>query len=96
MPLNTHGVGLHTLQSCWEIVEKQDCSHCGPFRCELHQHLKSWMPKELEYCVIKQKFGSAAEEGANTTCVRAKSSQGKRCERHPDTTNTIGKYDTQM
>jgi hypothetical protein len=70
MPLNTRRVGPNTLESCWEVVDKKDCKHCGPYRCELYQHITSWMPKELDYCSMKQNFGSAAKEGANATCYR--------------------------
>ena len=96
MPLNTRRVGPNTLESCWEVVDKKDCNHCGPYRCELYQHIKSWMPNELEYCTFKQNFGSPAEEGANATCVRGKPSKPRRCGRHPVRTTTVHENDTQM
>ncbi|RDL39267.1 uncharacterized protein BP5553_03607 [Venustampulla echinocandica] len=37
------------------LVSARGCTHCVPVRyfpahCELHFHLKSWMPKHLRYC----------------------------------------------
>ena len=83
MPLHTRRIGPNSLESCWEVVGKQQCKQCGIFRCELHQHIKTWMPKGLEYCAFKQNFGLAAADHANATCYRGKPSKPRRCGRHP-------------
>ena len=93
MPLNTRRVGPNSLESAWEVVGKQICNQCGLYRCELHQHIKTWMPRGLEYCAFKQNFGTAAAEHANTTCYRGKPSKPKRCGRHPLRTTSVHQDD---
>lgn len=93
MPLNTRRIGPNSLESAWEVVGKQECKHCGMFRCELWQHIKTWMPEELEYCTMKQNFGSRAREGAAESCFRGKPSKPRRCGRHPVRTTTIHQDD---
>jgi hypothetical protein len=93
MPLNTRRIGPNSLESAWEVVGKQQCKQCGMFRCELWQHIKTWMPKELEYCSMKQNFGSAARPGAAESCYRGKPSKPRRCGRHPIRTTTIHQDD---
>jgi hypothetical protein len=93
MPLNTRRIGPNSLESCWEVVGKQQCKQCGIFRCELHQHIKTWMPQGLEYCAFKQNFGLAAAEHANATCYRGKPSKPKRCGRHPLRTTSMHQDD---
>ncbi|KAE8445290.1 hypothetical protein EG329_013528 [Mollisiaceae sp. DMI_Dod_QoI] len=93
MPLNTRRIGPNRLESAWEVVGKQECKQCGIYRCELHQHIKSWMPKDLEYCAMKGNFGLQAKEGANATCYRGKPSKPKRCGRHPLRTTSVHQDD---
>ncbi|KAF4624429.1 hypothetical protein G7Y89_g13743 [Cudoniella acicularis] len=95
MPLNTRRVGPNLLEAAWELVGRQECQHCGVYRCELHQHIKSWMPKELEYCSMKLNFGIPAGEGANLTCYRGKPSKPRRCGRHPLRTTSMHQDDGQ-
>jgi hypothetical protein len=83
MPLNTRRNGPNKLEAAWEVVGKQMCEHCGIYRCELHKHIKSWMPEGLEYCNMKRNFGVPAKDGANATCYRGKPSKPRRCGRHP-------------
>lgn len=93
MPLNTRRIGPNSLESAWEVVGKQECKQCGMFRCELWKHIKTWMPKELEYCAMKQNFGSPARPGAAESCYRGKPSKPRRCGRHPVRTTTIHQDD---
>lgn len=93
MPLNTRRIGPNSLESAWEVVGKQECKQCGMFRCELWQHIKTWMPQELEYCTMKQNFGSRARPGAAESCYRGKPSKPRRCGRHPIRTTTIHQDD---
>ncbi|KIN06576.1 hypothetical protein OIDMADRAFT_176628 [Oidiodendron maius Zn] len=93
MPLNTRRIGPNSLESAWEVIGKQECKQCGMFRCELWQHIKTWMPGELEYCSMKQNFGSPAKPGAAESCYRGKPSKPRRCGRHPIRTTTIHQDD---
>jgi hypothetical protein len=94
MPLNTRRIGPNKLESAWEVIGKQECKQCGVYRCELYQHIKSWMPKDLEYCAFKLNFGTAASNVANATCYRGKPSKPKRCGRHPLRTTSMHQDDT--
>jgi hypothetical protein len=93
MPLTTRRIGPNSLESAWEVVGKQQCKQCGLYRCELHQHIKTWMPKVMEYCAFKQNFGLAAAKDANATCYRGKPSKPKRCGRHPLRTTSVHQDD---
>ncbi|KAJ5041086.1 uncharacterized protein L3040_005640 [Drepanopeziza brunnea f. sp. 'multigermtubi'] len=95
IPLNTRRVGPNRLESAWEVVGKQECKQCGIYRCELHQHIKTWMPKELEYCSMKVNFGLPAKHDAvHQTCYRGKPSKPKRCGRHPLRTTSVHQDDS--
>ncbi|RDL37893.1 Uncharacterized protein BP5553_05326 [Venustampulla echinocandica] len=93
MPLNTRRIGPNNLEAAWEVVGKQTCTHCGLFRCELHVHIKGWMPEGLEYCHLKRNFGLKAPAEANGTCFRGKPSKPKRCGRHPLRTSSTHQDD---
>jgi len=93
IPLNTRRIGPNSLESAWEVVGKQECKQCGIYRCELHQHIKTWMPKELEYCAMKQNFGLPARGNASPSCYRGKPSKPKRCGRHPLRTTSVHQDD---
>ncbi|KAG9234366.1 hypothetical protein BJ875DRAFT_15513 [Amylocarpus encephaloides] len=95
MPLNTRRSGPNKLEAAWEVIGASPCQHCGMFRCELHQHIKEWMPKDLEYCTMKRSFGLPAHVDANATCFRGKPSKPRRCGRHPVRTTTIHQDDVQ-
>jgi hypothetical protein len=96
MPLNTRRTGPNELEKAWELDTKQECKQCGAYRCELHVHIKSWMPKELEYCSFKGNFGSAADNGAKASCYRGKPSKPKRCGRHPLRTQSVHQDDSAL
>lgn len=93
IPLNTRRIGPNILEAAWELVGKQKCKQCGVYRCELYQHIKTWMPQGMEYCAFKQNFGLAAAEQANATCYRGKPSKPKRCGRHPLRTTSMHQDD---
>ncbi|PBP18608.1 F-box domain-containing protein [Diplocarpon rosae] len=94
IPLNTRRIGPNKLESAWEVVGKQECKQCGIYRCELHSHIKAWMPKELEYCSMKVNFGlPAGEHAVHQTCFRGKPSKPKRCGRHPSRTTSVHQDD---
>jgi hypothetical protein len=94
MPLSTRRVGPNPLEAAWEVVGKRECKQCGIYRCELHQHIRSWMPKELEYCAFKQNFGIPAGNNTHATCYRGKPSKPKRCGRHPLRTTSVHQDDS--
>lgn len=58
------------------------CRKCGISRCELHKHIKEWVPEGLEYCEVSQKFGRKAPDGARKTCYRSSPRHPHRCGRH--------------
>ncbi|KAH7419938.1 hypothetical protein BKA64DRAFT_699941 [Cadophora sp. MPI-SDFR-AT-0126] len=94
VPLNTRRVGPNSLESAWEVVGKQECKQCKMYRCELHEHIKTWMPKDLEYCSMKRNFGLRAKENAtHQSCYRGKPSKPHRCGRHPLRTTSVHQDD---
>lgn len=93
MPLSTRRIGPNMLESAWELVGRQECKQCGVYRCELHSHIKSWMPANLEYCSLKRNFGFPARPGGASTCFRGKPSKPGRCGRHPTRTTSIHQDD---
>lgn len=32
-----------TIERSWEVVAKDECAHCGQFRCQLYRHISTWM-----------------------------------------------------
>jgi hypothetical protein len=78
MPLNTRRSGPNPLEHAWELIGKTTCVHCGVYRCQLFEHIKSWMPENLEYCQMTLKFGSRANAGARDHCYRGKPSKPNR------------------
>ncbi|TVY33500.1 hypothetical protein LOCC1_G006652 [Lachnellula occidentalis] len=93
MPLNQRRSGPNPFEAAWEVVGKRECKQCGIYRCELHQHIKSWMPKELEYCSLKQNFGLPADTEGKPSCFRGKPSKPHRCGRHPSRTTSMHQDD---
>jgi hypothetical protein len=64
--------------------EKYECSYCGTHRCQLHVHLRDWMPEKYEYCAIRQVYGLKAQEGAKKSyCYRSNPLKPESCGRHP-------------
>lgn len=78
LPLNTRRNGPNPMEHAWELKRKTECAHCGAYRCQLFEHIKSWMPENLEYCQMTLKFGSKANEGARDHCYRGKPSKPNR------------------
>jgi hypothetical protein len=58
------------------------CRKCGVYRCELHRHLRAWMPPGMEYCEIKETFGSPAGPDAKPYCFMSSPKNPNRCGRH--------------
>jgi len=93
MPLNTRRIGPNRLESAWEFLGKQECKHCGMYRCELYRHIGTWMGDDVEYCAMKRNFGIKAPNGAADGCYRGKPSKPKRCGRHPLRTTSVHESD---
>jgi hypothetical protein len=68
----------------WELHGKPECRHCGTRACQLHMHLRDWVPEKYEYCAIRQVYGLKAREGAKKEfCYRSNPLKPGRCGRHP-------------
>ncbi|KAH8821037.1 hypothetical protein F5884DRAFT_766354 [Xylogone sp. PMI_703] len=93
MPLTTRRTGPNKLESAWGIAGKQECKHCGMYRCELYRHIKTWMGDDVEYCAMKRNFGRKAATGSAEDCYRGKPSKPRRCGRHPLRTTSTHESD---
>ena len=79
IPLSAHRKGRAS-----DFHGKQDCCHCGVHMCQLHMHLRDWMPEKYEYCAIRQIYGLKARKGAKKDfCYRSNPLKPGRCGRHP-------------
>jgi len=79
VPISTHRRGR-----TWEFHGKQKCRHCGTPKCQLHMHLRDWMPEKYEYCAIREVYALKAKEGAKMGhCYRSNPLKPERCGRHP-------------
>lgn len=58
------------------------CTTCSFLRCELHKHIKDWFGKEFEYCTVREKFVSLAEEEAPELCCGNSPDDDCVCIRH--------------
>ena len=46
--LNTRRIGQPgTVERSWEVVGKDQCAHCGSYRCQLYRHINTWMGPNL-------------------------------------------------
>ncbi|CAD6505151.1 BgTH12-00646 [Blumeria graminis f. sp. triticale] len=88
MPLSTRRLGPNSLESAWQIAGFM-CGQCGIQRCELYQHIKSWMPPDLEYCAMKRTFGIRSQSELYATCYRNRPRTPSWCGRHPLRTMVI-------
>ena len=58
------------------------CRKCGIARCELHKHLKDWVPENYEYCSIRDKFVPRPSDEAKKYCYMSSPKDPHRCGRH--------------
>lgn len=58
------------------------CRKCGVSRCELHKHIREWVPEKYEYCSVRDKFVPRPGEEAKTHCYMSNPSKQDRCGRH--------------
>jgi len=83
VPLNVRRKGPNDLERVWVGLDQQQCRHCGIYRCELHAHLRTWIPEKYEYCYIRQIFGLTAELSGTERCYRNCPPVPSMCGRHP-------------
>ncbi|KAI0146928.1 hypothetical protein GGR57DRAFT_478049 [Xylariaceae sp. FL1272] len=81
---NQHGAGKQNSLALLSPRGQVYCRKCRTERCELHKHIKEWMARagDVEYCVMTQKFGPPAREGASLYCYRSSPRHPHRCGRH--------------
>lgn len=83
VPLNQRRRGPNTLESAWEVLGPVTaCRYCGIYRCELHKHIREFMPGRYEYCAVRGVFGLKAREGAKDGCFRSNPPKPMMCGRH--------------
>lgn len=58
------------------------CRKCGVSRCELHKHIKEWVPDNYEYCSVRDRFVPKPGEGARDKCYMSNPRNATRCGRH--------------
>ncbi|OBT52164.1 hypothetical protein VE04_08085 [Pseudogymnoascus sp. 24MN13] len=81
--LNQRRRGPNTLESAWEVLGPVTaCRHCGIYRCELHMHIREFMPGRYEYCAVRGVFGLKAKEGVEDWCFRSNPPKPMMCGRH--------------
>lgn len=58
------------------------CRKCGVNRCELHKHIRDWMPDSFEYCSVRDRFVPKPGEEAKDKCYMSNPRNSSRCGRH--------------
>ncbi|KAI3318023.1 hypothetical protein HD806DRAFT_353720 [Xylariaceae sp. AK1471] len=80
--LNRKGMGKQNSLAMLSLRGQVYCRKCRTARCELHKHIKEWMGEGVEYCLVTEKYGSPAQEGAKGFCYRSSPRHPNRCGRH--------------
>lgn len=50
--------------------------------CELRLHLERWMPRDMEYCTISEKYGRPASTFSQSYCSKRCPTNSSLCGRH--------------
>lgn len=79
---NTLGASDKTNLAAWRVRGKGLCRKCGVSRCELHKHIKEWVPDSHEYCSVRDRFVPKPGEGARDHCYMSNPRNSTRCGRH--------------
>lgn len=58
------------------------CRKCGISRCELHKHIREWMPAEYEYCSVRDRFVPVPSSEQKKSCYMSNPTNSNRCGRH--------------
>lgn len=59
-----------------------DPCHKCPAACELRLHLDGWMPRDMEYCSISEKYGRPAATFSQSYCSKRCPKNSSLCGRH--------------
>ncbi|KUI55382.1 hypothetical protein VP1G_02740 [Cytospora mali] len=79
---NTLGASDKTNLAAWRVRGKGLCRKCGVSRCELHKHIKDWVPENYEYCSVRDRFVHRPGEDAKEHCYMSNPRITTRCGRH--------------
>lgn len=79
---NTLGAGDKASLASLRVHGKGLCRKCGVSRCELHKHIREWVPETHEYCSVRDKFVPKPGEDARAHCYMSNPRNTSRCGRH--------------
>lgn len=79
---NTLGAGDKAGLAAMRVRGKGLCRKCGVSRCELHKHIREWVPETHEYCSVRDKFVPKPGEDARAHCYMSNPRNTARCGRH--------------
>ncbi|KAI3394685.1 hypothetical protein diail_2432 [Diaporthe ilicicola] len=79
---NTMGAGDKANLAAMRVRGKGLCRKCGVSRCELHKHIREWVPETHEYCSVRDKFVPRPGEDARAHCYMSNPRNTARCGRH--------------
>lgn len=79
---NTLGAGDKAGLAAMRVRGKGLCRKCGVSRCELHKHIREWVPETHEYCSVRDKFVPKPGEDARAHCYMSNPRNTTRCGRH--------------
>ncbi|ROV89044.1 hypothetical protein VSDG_08719 [Cytospora chrysosperma] len=79
---NTLGASDKANLAAWRVRGKGLCRKCGVSRCELHKHIKEWVPDNYEYCSVRDRFVPKPGEDARDHCYMSNPRNTNRCGRH--------------
>ncbi|KFY15227.1 hypothetical protein V492_02144 [Pseudogymnoascus sp. VKM F-4246] len=84
VPLNQRRRGPNKIEQVWGILGPvSGCNYCSGSRCELHMHIREFMPGRYEYCAVRDVFGLKAREGSGEgSCFRSNPPKPMMCGRH--------------
>lgn len=79
---NTLGASDKASLAAMRVRGKGLCRKCGVSRCELHKHIREWVPETHEYCSVRDKFVPRPGEDARAHCYMSNPRNTTRCGRH--------------
>ncbi|ROV94547.1 hypothetical protein VMCG_08127 [Cytospora schulzeri] len=79
---NTLGASDKANLAALRVRGKGLCRKCGVSRCELHKHIKDWVPESYEYCSVRDRFVHKPGEAAKEYCYMHNPKHPNRCGRH--------------
>ncbi|KAL1865671.1 hypothetical protein Daus18300_007047 [Diaporthe australafricana] len=79
---NTLGASDKASLAAMRVRGKGLCRKCGVSRCELHKHIREWVPETHEYCSVRDKLVPRPGEDARAHCYMSNPRNTARCGRH--------------